>query len=330
MTAGFDLSTTTALFKKRFGDATSIIDMTALAKQGDPAEYISTGSISLDMAIGTGGLKIGTVTEVFGQESSGKSTLVVHLMKQAQIKFPDLPVAYVDAEGAFNKDYAQTIGLDLSADRFLLVQEGEAETALNAVQFFAERGVGMAVLDSVPAMVPEKQLESGDSTDTRMGGNAKFLSDALPKLISICRDTRTTAVFVNQVREKIGVVFGNPETTPGGRALKFYSSLRIETRIADKITGKDGQVSGVHVKAHVLKNKIGGSPYRKALYPLMFGSGIDEIGDLVDLGKERGLIEGTSWLKFGEWKAQGREGFISLVRETPKLKKSLTDTVWGV
>lgn len=325
-----DLDMMAALFKKRFKNS-SIVDVTAAPKQGATGEYLPTGSPSLDLAIGVGGFKLGTVNEIYGDESSGKSTLTASVVREAQLMFTNKPAVIVDVEHAVNLDYYEAIGIDLSPDRFKLVQESETETALNMAQFFAEQGASIVVVDSVAAMVPQAQLESGDSVDAKMGGNAKFLSTHLPKMIGVCAKTDTIAVYVNQVREKLGVMFGNPETTTGGRALRFYSSLRIKTRIVERLKDSNGDVNGVMVEAQVLKNKIGGAPYRKAKYPILFGVGIDRARDLGDLAIEKGLLGAGSGGRFslGETKLHGKEAVYQYLRDNATAVKVLTDTIWG-
>jgi len=318
------------LFKQRFKKSTGIVDLDAVPAQGTPGLYIPTGSLALDLALGVGGFKRGTVSEIFGQESSGKSTLTVATIASAQQMFPDQPVALIDVEHAYNKDYADEIGVNHSKSRFKLVQESETEDGLNAAFFFAEQGVPLIVVDSVAALVPQAQLESGNSTDRKMGGNSTFLSSHLPQMIAVCGKTGSTVIYVNQIREKVGVMFGNPETTPGGRALKFYASLRIETRVSGKID-EDGQTIGVNVTAKVIKNKIGGAPYRKATYPIIFGQGIDHARELGDIAIERGLLGAGSGgrYQFGDTKLHGKSTVYEYLEANPEVAKALTDTIWS-
>lgn len=325
-----DLKLLGDLFKKRFKDSSGIVDLDQVPAQGTPGEYIPTGSISLDLAIGVGGFKKGTVNELFGPESSGKSTLVTAIIREAQAMFPDKPVGYLDCENAFNPTYAREIGCDLTPSKFMLVQENETESLLNMAQFFAEQAASVVVLDSVAAMVPKDKLESGEATDAKMGGNAKAMSTALPKLVKICRMTGTVAIFVNQVRANIGIMFGNPEVTPGGSALNYFSSLRIRTAIKDRIKDSDGEVIGSLIKAEVKKNKIGGAPYRTAEYPLMFGKGIDAARDAADLAISKGLFGAGAGGRY-EWcgkKLHGKSAVYELLRDS-EVAKAVTDTLWS-
>lgn len=324
-TASHDLLT--SLFQKRFGKEAKIIDLEQAPSQGAEGEYLPTGSVSLNLQLGVGGFKRGTVNEVYGPESSGKSTLTIDLMREAQ-KYG--PVALIDSEHAFNKDYAEAIGMDLSPSRFFLVQENETEAALNMASFFAEQGVALVVVDSVPGLTPKAQIESNDTTEAKMGGNAKFLSTHLPQMVSTCSKTGTTAVYVNQVREKLGVMFGDPETTPGGRALKFFSSLRIRTSVSGQIK-EDGKVIGVEITAKVVKNKIGGAPYRKAVYPIIFGKGIDCERDLGNLAIELGMLGAGAGGRyvFGEQKFHGKEAVYQWLRDDQTAAKILADTIWS-
>jgi len=324
-----NLDLVTSLFEKRFGKGGShIVDLDKAPAQGQAGNHCPTGSIALDLALGVGGFQRGTVNEVYGHESSGKTTLALHIIKECQTFFPG-PIAYIDGEHALAKEYAAAIGIDLSPARFTLVQENETEAALNMMQFFAEQRYAMVVLDSVASMVPKAQMDSGDSVDAKFGGNSKYLSTHLPKMISVCPVTGTIALYINQIREKF-VTFGNPETTTGGRALKFYSSVRMETKVKERIKDKNGDVNGVTVEASIVKNKIGGAPYRKARYNVLFGQGIDKIGDLVDTAREKGIIEGSGWLTFGDLKVNGRDKMIEAVRSDKALQKTLTDTIWSV
>lgn len=327
-TDSFDISLVTALFEKRFAKAGShIVDLDKAPSQGQAGNYCTTGSIALDIALGVGGLQRGTVNEIYGHESSGKTTLAAHVIKECQQIFPG-PVAYIDGEHALAKDYLRAIGVDTSPGRFTLVQENETEAALNMMQFFAEQKYAMVVLDSVASMVPKAQMESGDSVDAKFGGNSKYLSTHLPKMIGVCPETGTIAIYINQIREKF-VTFGNPETTTGGRALKFYASVRMETKVKERLKDKDGDVYGVKVEAHVIKNKIGGAPYRKAQYDIIFGEGIDKFAGLVDVAKERGIITGSGWLSFGDLKLNGRQAMIDALRDDAKLAQTVTDTIWS-
>lgn len=325
-----DLSLLSSLFQKKFKESSGIVDLDQAPCQGAPGEYIPTGSVSLDLAIGVGGFKRGTINEVYGPESSGKSTLVTAVVREAQRMFPDKPVAYLDCENAFNPDYAREIGCDLSPKRFMLVQENQTETLLSMAQFFAEQAASVVILDSVAAMVPKDQLESGEATDAKMGGNSKLMSTALPKIVKICRTTGTVAIYVNQIRTNVGVMFGNPEVTPGGKALDFFSSLRIRTQVKGQIKDSQGEAIGVTIKAIVKKNKIGGPPYRSTEYPLIFGSGIDSARDLADLAITKGILGAGAGgrYKFNGKKLHGKSAVYELLRDAD-VAKAISDTIWS-
>jgi recombination protein RecA len=246
--------------------------------------------------------------------------------------FPDKPVVYIDVEQAFNKTYAEQIGIDLDPKRFMLIQEGETEAVTTMVQFFAEQAVSLVILDSVAAMVHKSEMESENSSDSKMGGNSKAMSTHLRKMVSICKATGTIVIYVNQVRDNIGVMFGPTETTGGGRGLKFYSSLRIRTSVKDRIKeGEDGEVNGVIIKAEVKKNKIGGAPYRTAEYPLMFNFGLDGIRDLGNLAMAKGLFGSGSGGRYvwQDTKLHGKGAVYNLLRSDEAIAKAVRDTIWS-
>lgn len=278
-------------------------------------EVISTGSIGLNAALGVGGYPKGRIIEIYGPESSGKTTLAIHAIAEAQ-KSGGI-AAFIDAEHAFDRFYASKLGVD--TDNLLISQPDNGEQALEiADQLIRSSAVDILVVDSVAALTPKKEIE-GDMGDNNVGLQARLMSQALRKLTSSVSKTNTTCIFINQLREKIGVMFGNPETTTGGNALKFYSSVRLDIRRVTSI--KDGdQVIGNQVRVKVVKNKVA-PPFRKAEFEITFGEGISKIGELVDLGVEYGIIQKSgSWFSYGSTKlAQGRDATKALFKDNPEL-----------
>ena len=273
-------------------------------------DAIRTGSISLDQALGVGGIPKGRVTEVFGAEASGKSTLAYHVMAEAQLAGGT--AAYVDAEHALDPTYAAKCGIDL--DELLVSQPDTAEQGLEICEYLVRSGaVDVVVVDSVAALVPRAELE-GDMGDTHVGLQARLMSQALRKLTSAISRSNTAVIFINQIREKVGVFFGNPEVTPGGRALKFYSSVRIDMRRLESIKqGKD--ILGNRVRVRILKNKVA-PPFRVAEFDIMFNEGISKSGDLLDLATEADVVKKSgSFYSFGETRlGQGRENAKAFLR----------------
>jgi recombination protein RecA len=277
---------------------------------------IPTGSLAFDAALGVGGMPRGRVVEIFGPESSGKTTLALHVIAEAQ-KTGGI-AAFVDAEHALDAPYARKLGVDI--DNLLVSQPDNGEQALEIAEMLIRSGaLDVCVIDSVAALVPKAELE-GEMGDAHMGLQARLMSQALRKLTGIVSKSRTCMVFINQIREKIGVMFGNPETTTGGRALKFYASVRVDVRRVASI--KDGdEVTGSRTKVKVVKNKIA-PPFREAEFDIMYGEGISKEGDLIDVGVEKGIIEKTgAWFAYrGERLGQGRENVKQFLKENQDIR----------
>jgi recombination protein RecA len=288
-----------------------------------PIDSISTGSISIDYALGIGGVPRGRVIEIFGPESSGKTTLTLQVIAEAQ-KAGGL-AAFVDAEHALDAAYAQKLGIDL--ENLLVSQPDNGEQALEIVEvLIRSNSVDVVVVDSVAALVPKAEIE-GEMGDAQMGLQARLMSQALRKLTGVVSKSKTTLIFINQLREKIGVMFGNPETTTGGRALKFYSSVRIDIRRIASI--KDGdQVIGGRTRVKVVKNKVA-PPFREAEFDIMYGEGISKEGDLLDLAVEKRIVEKSgAWFAFsGERLGQGRENAKTFLKENPDIRQTIEDRV---
>jgi recombination protein RecA len=284
---------------------------------------ISTGSVSLDYALGIGGVPRGRVVEVFGPESSGKTTLTLQIIAEAQ-KLGGM-AAFVDAEHALDAQYAKKLGVDL--DNLLVSQPDNGEQALEIVEVLVRSGgVDVVVVDSVAALVPRAEIE-GEMGEAQMGLQARLMSQALRKLTGVVSKSNTCLIFINQLREKIGVMFGNPETTTGGRALKFYSSVRIDIRRIGAI--KDGDtVVGGRTRVKVVKNKVS-PPFREAEFDVMYGEGISREGDLLDLAVDRKIVEKSgTWFAFGgERLGQGRENVKQFLKDNPTIFKVIEDRV---
>jgi len=286
-------------------------------------EFISTGSISIDYALGVGGLPRGRVIEIFGPESSGKTTLALQVIAEAQ-KTGGM-AAFVDAEHALDAQYAQKLGVEL--DNLLVSQPDNGEQALEIVEvLIRSNSVDVVVVDSVAALVPKAEIE-GEMGEAQMGLQARLMSQALRKLTGVVSKSKTTLIFINQLREKIGVMFGNPETTTGGRALKFYASVRIDIRRIASI--KDGdQVVGGRTRVKVVKNKVA-PPFREAEFDIMYGEGISREGDLLDLAVEKRIIEKSgAWFAYGgDRLGQGRENAKQFLKENPQIRQTIDERV---
>ncbi len=282
-------------------------------------DVIPTGAISFDAALGVGGVPRGRVTEIFGPESSGKTTIALHIVAEAQKRGG--MAAYVDAEHALDAVYAKRLGVDV--DNLLVSQPDYGEQALEIVETLVRsNGIDVVVVDSVAALVPKAELD-GDMGDSLPGLQARLMSQALRKLTALVSKSKTCMIFINQIREKIGVMFGNPETTTGGRALKFYSSVRVDIRRIASI--KDGdRVVGNRTKVKIVKNKIA-APFREAEFDILYGEGISREGDLIDIAAERNILEKSgAWFSYGgERIGQGRENARQFLRDNPDVRKKL-------
>jgi recombination protein RecA len=287
--------------------------------RAEPVKTISTGALSLDLATGIGGVPCGRIVELFGPESSGKTTLALHIVAQAQ-KAGGV-AAFVDAEHALDPGYATRLGVNI-ADLYIS-QPDSGEQALEITEQLVRSGsLDVVVIDSVAALVPKAEIE-GEMGDQFMGLQARLMSQAMRKLTSVISRSSTCAIFINQIREKIGVMFGNPEVTPGGRALKFYASMRLDIRRVETL--KDGTTAvGNRVKVKVVKNKMA-PPFREAEFDVMYGEGINRLGILVDLGVDQGVVDKSgAWFTFGTTRiGQGREGTRVFLTENPKVAEEL-------
>jgi len=309
-----------AQIEKQFGKG-------SIMKLGDEKrvdiEVIPTGALSLDLALGVGGVPKGRIVEIYGPESSGKTTLALHILTEAQKKGE--AVAFIDAEHAFDPTYAKNIGLDI--DNLYISQPDFGEQALEILETLVRSSAfGVIVVDSVAALTPRAEIE-GEMGDSHMGLQARLMSQALRKITAISSKAGTTIIFLNQLRMKIGVMFGNPETTTGGNALKFYASIRMDIRQKDKIT-KDGVVIGHSRKVKVVKNKVA-PPFKEATFNMIYPFGIDKESSILDAAIETGIVEKSgAWIKYGDQQlAQGREGTIELLKEDKKLRDKIEKEV---
>ena len=288
-------------------------------EQIENVDVIPTGSLNLDLALGVGGYPRGRIIEIYGPESSGKTTLAIHAIAEAQ-KAGGI-AAFIDAEHAFDRFYAQKLGVDI--DNLWISQPDNGEQALEiADQLIRSSAIDILVVDSVAALTPKKEIE-GDMGDSAVGVHARLMSQALRKLTATIAKTNTTCIFINQLREKIGVMFGNPETTTGGNALKFYASVRLDIRRVSPIKEGD-QVIGNQVRVKVVKNKVA-PPFRKAEFEITFGEGISKVGEILDLGVQYNIIQKSgSWFSYdGQKLGQGRDAVKQLMKDNPELCEEL-------
>ena len=317
------LNNAVAAIEKNYGKG-------SIMKLGDSGanidiEAIPTGSISLDVALGVGGVPRGRIIEIYGPESSGKTTVALHMIAEAQKR--NGIAGFIDAEHAFDRFYAAKLGVDV--DNLLISQPDNGEQALEiAEQLIRSSAIDIIVVDSVAALTPKAEIE-GDMGDNKVGLQARLMSQALRKLTSAVSKTRTTCIFINQLREKIGVMFGNPETTTGGNALKFYASVRLDIRGGQAI--KNGEeVIGKQTKVKVVKNKVA-PPFRRAEFDIMFGEGISRAGEIIDLGAELGIVKKSgSWFSYNDTKiAQGRDAAKQVILDNPELAEELEGLIFA-
>ena len=316
------LEATLGNIEKNFGKGT-IMKLGANVVENIPS--ISTGSIGLDHALGVGGLPKGRVTEIYGPESSGKTTLAIHVIAEAQ-KAGGI-AAFIDAEHAFDRFYAEKLGVD--TENLLVSQPDNGEQALEITDNLIRSGaIDVIVIDSVAALTPKSEIE-GEMGDSKMGLQARLMSQALRKLTANINRTNTVCIFINQLREKIGVMFGNPETTTGGNALKFYSSVRLDIRRISQIKDTEN-VTGNRTRVKVVKNKVA-PPFRKAEFDIMYGEGISKVGEIIDLGVEYGIVKKSgSWFSYGEVKlGQGRDAVKLLLKDNPDLVEELETKIFA-
>ena len=307
------LETALAQIEKQFGKGAVMKLGANVAMQVDS---ISTGSLGLDMALGVGGLPRGRIIEIYGPESSGKTTLALHVLAEAQKKGGE--VAFIDVEHALDPTYARALGVDI--DSLLVSQPDTGEQAMEICEALVRSGaIDAIVIDSVAAMVPRAEIE-GEMGDSHVGLQARLMSQALRKLTGIIGKTNTVCIFINQLREKVGVVYGSPEVTTGGRALKFYSSVRIDVRRIEGLKDSSGSFIGNRTRAKIVKNKVA-PPFKEAEFDIMFGEGISKVGEIIDLGVKLGAVQKSgAWFNYGETRlGQGRDNAKQFLRDNPDI-----------
>ena len=290
-------------------------------------EVIPSGSLGLDIALGVGGYPRGRVVEIYGPESSGKTTLSLHAIAEAQ-KAGGI-AAFIDAEHAFDRFYAQNLGVDI--DNLIISQPDNGEQALEIADNLIRSGaIDMVVIDSVAALTPKSEIE-GEMGDSKMGLHARLMSQALRKLTGSISKTNCTMIFINQLREKIGVMFGNPETTTGGNALKFYASIRLDIRRSTQIKDSDGNVLGNKTRVKVVKNKVA-PPFRLAEFDIMYGQGVSKVGEILDVAVEHEIVKKSgSWFSYADTKlGQGRDAVKQMIKDNPELMDELEEKIKAV
>ena len=317
-----DLESAISTIQKSYGEGAIMRLGVATALRS--IEVITTGSLALDLALGVGGIPRGRVIEIFGPESSGKTTLMLHVIANAQ-KAGGL-AAFIDAEHALDPGYAKKLGVNL--DDLLVSQPDSGEEALTICETLARsNALDVIVIDSVAALVPKAELE-GEMGMATMGMQARLMSQALRKLTAVLAKSKTTCIFTNQLREKVGVMFGNPETTPGGKALKFYASVRLDIRRKETLKDAAGNATGNHVRVKVVKNKVA-PPFAEAEFDIIYNHGIDKEGSILDVGIEHGVVEKKgAWLQFaGDLIGQGKEAAKKALIEKPELKQKIVEAI---
>jgi recombination protein RecA len=290
-------------------------------------EVIPSGSLGLDIALGVGGYPRGRVVEIYGPESSGKTTLTLHAIAEAQ-KAGGI-AAFIDAEHAFDRFYAQNLGVDI--DNLIISQPDNGEQALEIADNLIRSGaIDMVVIDSVAALTPKSEIE-GEMGDSKMGLHARLMSQALRKLTGSISKTNCTMIFINQLREKIGVMFGNPETTTGGNALKFYASIRLDIRRSTQIKDSEGNVLGNKTRVKVVKNKVA-PPFRLAEFDIMYGQGVSKVGEILDVAVEHEIVKKSgSWFSYADTKlGQGRDAVKQMIKDNPELMDELEEKIKAV
>ena len=315
------LETALAQIEKQFGKGAVMKLGANIAMQVDS---ISTGSLGLDMALGVGGLPRGRIIEIYGPESSGKTTLALHVLAEAQKKGGE--VAFIDVEHALDPTYARALGVDI--DSLLVSQPDTGEQAMEICEALVRSGaIDAIVVDSVAAMVPRAEIE-GEMGDSHVGLQARLMSQALRKLTGIIGKTNTVCIFINQLREKVGVVYGSPEVTTGGRALKYYSSVRIDLRRIEGLNESTGSFTGNRTRAKIVKNKVA-PPFREAEFDIMFGEGISKVGEIIDLGVKLGIVQKSgAWFNYGETRlGQGRDNAKQFLRDNPDIAAEIETQV---
>ena len=315
------LETALAQIEKQFGKGAVMKLGANIAMQVDS---ISTGSVGLDMALGVGGLPRGRIIEIYGPESSGKTTLALHVLAEAQKKGGE--VAFIDVEHALDPTYARALGVDI--DSLLVSQPDTGEQAMEICEALVRSGaIDAIVVDSVAAMVPRAEIE-GEMGDSHVGLQARLMSQALRKLTGIIGKTNTVCIFINQLREKVGVVYGSPEVTTGGRALKYYSSVRIDVRRIEGLKDSTGSFTGNRTRAKIVKNKVA-PPFREAEFDIMFGEGISKVGEIIDLGVKLGIVQKSgAWFNYGETRlGQGRDNAKQFLRDNPDIAAEIETQV---